>query len=469
MSQKVNHTETTPEDRLSWPKRFAYGSGNAALNYSVNAPKALVPPIFQMTLGLNPALVGIALAIPRVWDAFTDPLMGNISDNTRSRWGRRRPYIFIGAILTGLAFALFLWVPSGLSDAWLLAYLIGGMLLLYTCSTIFSVPWYSMLPELTPDHHERTRIAAVSSFMSKISGIAIQWSFAFTQLAIFSSTLHGARTIGILGGILIISMGIIPAIFSKEKFYKVARKQRKEKIIPAMKEALKNPNFLRLTAIQLFFLLGLMMTNSLGIYIMVYYAFEGNMASGSILTGWIGTANHIIGALSLPIVVWLSTRIGKRGAMAICMLCVIVGGAGYWFLLTPDHPYAFLLACLLFGPGLTCPFMLVPSMLTDVIDEDELKSGMRREALYSAVLNWINKLGVSSAFFVSGFILAISGFNEELGGDQAAGTFTAMRLMIVFLPAASILVSLLCLKFYTLSSERAYSIRAELEARRGKV
>lgn len=137
--------------------------------------------------------------------------------------------------------------------------------------------------------------------------------------------------------------------------------------------------------------------------------------------------------------------------------------------LTPEHPYAFLFATLLFGPGLTCPFMLVPSMLTDVIDEDELKSGMRREALYSAVLNWINKLGVSSAFFVSGFILAVSGFNEELGGNQTEETFTAMRLMIVFLPAASILVSLICLKFYTLSSKRAYSIRAELEARRGKV
>jgi GPH family glycoside/pentoside/hexuronide:cation symporter len=467
--KKLPHAETASEDKLSWGQRLAYGSGNAALNFSVNAPKALVPPIFQMTLGLNPALVGIALAIPRFWDAFTDPLMGSISDNTRTRWGRRRPFIFAGAILSGLAFAGFLAVPEGLSDPLLLAYLIGGMLILYTCSTVFGVPWYSMLPELTPDHHERTRISAVASFMSKLSGIAIQWSFAFTQMAIFTSTLVGARVLGLVGALIIISMGIIPAIFCREKFYKLARKQNKEKIIPAIKEALKNRNFRRLTGIQLFFLLGLMMTNSLGMYVMVYYAYAGDMVAGSVLTGWVGTANHIIGALSLPVVVWLSTHIGKRGAMAVCMICVLFGAAGYWFLLTPEHPYLFLITTLFYGPGLTCPFMLVPSMLTDVIDEDELKSGMRREALYGSVLQWINKLGVSTAFFFSGFILALSGFDETLGGSQSEGTFIAMRGMLVAIPAVCIIVSLWLLKQYSISGDRAYAIRSELEERRGKV
>lgn len=460
---------TAAEDRISVWQKLAYGSGNAANNFAVNAPKALVPPVFQMTLGLNPALVGIALAVPRLWDAFTDPLMGMISDNTRSRWGRRRPWVFAGAILAGLSFAGFWWVPAGLSGWMLFAFLLGMLLLLYTCTTVYAVPWYSMLPEMSPDYHERTRVAAFSSFMNKLSGIAVQWTFAFTQLTIFSSTLVGARALGLVGGVAIICIGIIPAIFCRERFYKVAQDQLKISILKALREALSNREFIKVASIQLFMLLGLMMTNSLGMYVVVYYAFDGDMASGSVLTGWVGTANHLMGAAALPVMAWLSTKIGKRGALGVSLGMALIGMLSYWFLLTPEHPYVFLLSTIFYGPGLTSPFMLIPSMLADVIDKDELDSGLRREALYSSVFHWINKVGVSLAFFMSGMVIAWSGFDEKLGGAQDEATFTSMRLMLALIPAASLSAGFFFLKRYRIDEDMAYEIREKLEARRGKV
>lgn len=421
-----------------------------------------------MHLGLSPALVGLALALPRVWDAFTDPVMGLISDNTRTRWGRRRPWIFLGAILTGLAFAGLWWIPGSLSGMPLFLFLLGMLLLLYTCVTVFSIPWFSLLPEMSADYHERTRVAAVSSFMNKLSGIGVQWTFAFTQIALFPSTLVGARALGIAGGAAIIALGVIPAVVCREKLYKVAQSQLKIPFLKAMKQALSNAEFLRLASVQLFMLLGLMMVNSLGMYVIVYYAFKGDMAAGSILTGWVGTANHAMGALSLPLFSLLSTRLGKRGALRIALTSAFLGMLSYWFLLTPEIPYLFLLTTLLYGPGLTSPFMLIPSMLSDVIDKDELHTGLRREALYTSVMGWIQKLSVSVAFLMSGAVIEWSGFDAELGGAQSEETFTTMRLMLTLIPAVSLSAGFVFLKKYSISENDAYKTRRELERRRGK-
>ena len=114
--------------------------------------------VLNLGLGMNPALVGLLGALPRLTDAITDPLMGYISDNTRSRWGRRRPYIFCGAILVGIVFALLWQLPDNRSENYYFWYFLIGSFLFYLAYTVFVTPWVALGYELTPDYHERTRL-----------------------------------------------------------------------------------------------------------------------------------------------------------------------------------------------------------------------------------------------------------------------------------------------------------------------
>jgi GPH family glycoside/pentoside/hexuronide:cation symporter len=113
----MQHYETAPEDRIPFRKKLVYGSGAFVNNLLADSIGRMVI-VLNLGLGMNPALAGLLAALPRLTDAITDPLMGYISDNTRTRWGRRRPYIFVGAIAVGIAFALLWQLPPGKSESW---------------------------------------------------------------------------------------------------------------------------------------------------------------------------------------------------------------------------------------------------------------------------------------------------------------------------------------------------------------
>ena len=149
------HYETRDEDRLSLVQKLVYGLGAFVNNLLAAAIGGMVI-VLNLGLGMNPALVGLLGALPRLTDALTDPLMGYISDHTRSRWGRRRPYIFVGAIAAGLIFALLWQLPVGKSENYYFWYFLVGSLFFYLAYTIFATPWVALGYELTPDYHERT-------------------------------------------------------------------------------------------------------------------------------------------------------------------------------------------------------------------------------------------------------------------------------------------------------------------------
>ena len=130
-------------------EKIAYGSGCLPMNAAVGSIKKLSGPIFNITLGMSPFRVGNVLLAARFWDAFTDPVMGWLTDNTKSRWGRRRPYLFVGAILCAIAYALILDVPTGLSPDELYLYFMLSSLGLYTCVTVLQVSYNSLGFELS--------------------------------------------------------------------------------------------------------------------------------------------------------------------------------------------------------------------------------------------------------------------------------------------------------------------------------
>lgn len=462
--------ETRPEDKVGFWEKTALGSGYLALFYGNAGVKSLAIPVYQMVLGVNPALLGLVLAIPRFWDALTDPLVGMISDNTHSRFGRRKPIIVLGALLQALAFGLIWMVPTGLSQGATVAYLVGTLILFYTCFSLFSVPLMSLTYEMTPDYQERTRVAAFGGFFGKIGELTYSWAFWAANLALFGSVIVGVRAVGwIIGLVVMGAIGVLPGLFVRERYFKKAVAQQKVRLRPAFRAAFSNRAFTVLIGLTICQVLAGMLASNLDYYLLVYNMCGGDIVEGTKWKGVLSTGYAILGIGMIYPVNWLANRHGKRTALTLIFGLVLLGAFGKWFLFTPGNPWKILLDPLLCGPVWTALNVLTPSMLADVCDDDELRHGLRREGLLGALFSWIQKTGYALAFFGSGVALTLVGFDSGLGGAQTPGTLLGMRLLLALSTAlwAVIAIGLLC--FYPLSQERAYEIRDELEARRGAV
>ncbi len=221
MSQETHH-ETAPEDRIPFAKKLIYGFGAFVNNILAAAIGGMII-VLNLGLGMNPALVGLLGALPRLTDAITDPLMGYISDNTRSRWGRRRPYIFVGAIFVGIIYALLWQLPVGKSESFYFWYFLSGSLIFYLAYTVYATPWVALGYELTPDYHERTRLMGVQNFIGNIAYMISPYFLAIMySKRLFVDVVEGAASLAIMIGVVVAAMGILPALFLRERFKEVA-------------------------------------------------------------------------------------------------------------------------------------------------------------------------------------------------------------------------------------------------------
>src|SRR4051794_40475079 len=237
--------ETREADKISLKEKLALGAGYLAKFYGDSGVKALTIPVYQMVLKVDPAVLGLVLAVPRLWDALTDPIVGMVSDNCRSRFGRRKPILVLGAILQALAFGAIWMVPSGLSQSATIGYLVVTLLIFYTCFSIFSVPLMSLTYEMTADYQERTRISAFGGFFGKIGELSYSWVFWAANLAIFGSVMHGMKVVGWTIAVCVMGLfGLIPALFVRERHFQQAAKQERVRFGPAIKAAFSNRAFL---------------------------------------------------------------------------------------------------------------------------------------------------------------------------------------------------------------------------------
>jgi GPH family glycoside/pentoside/hexuronide:cation symporter len=478
----MNHYQTAPADRIPFHLKVVYGLG-AFVNNLLAAAGGGMMIVLNLGLGMNPALVGLLGALPRLWDAFIDPVMGYISDNTRTRWGRRRPYIFIGAIAVGIVFALLWQLPPGKSEAFYFWYFLVGSLLFYLAYTVFAAPWVGLGYELTPDYNERTRLMGVQNFIGQLAYVIAPWFLLIMQSErFFDGMVDGAAGLAIVIGICVMAIGVLPAIFLRERVTvavaagSVAAQKRAggssllgsiAGFLHGFKVTLKSRPFLNLCAAAFLVFNGFILISSLQSYVIIYYVFGGDMVRGAEFAGYAGTAGAIASFCVIVIVTWLGTRLGKKRTFYVAIGISMLGYAMKWVCYDPELPWLLLLPAPLLAFGLGGLFTLIPSMIADVVDLDELQTRERREGMYGAVFWWVIKLGMAAALAGGGFLLNATGFDVALAGNQSDQAIFLMRLFDSAVPFVASGLAIWAIAKFPITEERAHQVRLELEARRG--
>ncbi|MBM4116708.1 MFS transporter [bacterium] len=481
-----SHARTAPEDRIRFSQRLAYGAG-AFVNNILAAASGGMMIVLNLGLGMNPALVGLLGALPRLTDAITDPIMGFISDNTRSRWGRRRPYIFWGAISAALIFALLWQLPRGHSDTFYFIFFLTGSILFYGGYTVFATPWVALGYELTPDYHERTRLMGTQNFIGQYAYIISPWFLWFmTNTVLFRDQVAGAAGLAILVGLVAAGLGVLPAIFLRERMQDLAAREAAAARAAALAGGesasyrgvggffrsfgitLSSRPFQKLCLATFLVFNGFILISSFQYYVIIYYVCGGDQALGAKYAGYAGTVGGLCTFGVVALIAWLGTKVGKRRAFFVSTGISMLGYALKWICYNPEQPLLVLLPAPLLAFGLGGLFTLVPAMVADVVDTDELKTHQRREGMYGSIFWFMVKLGMAAALAGGGYLLNATGFDVALGGAQASRTITLMRLCDAGIPVIASAIAIWAVAAYPITEQTANRVRRELEERRGR-
>jgi GPH family glycoside/pentoside/hexuronide:cation symporter len=474
---KLNFVQSNipDKDRVPFWQKVAYGLGGPVEMTATGIPQQNLTAVFNIAMGMNPAMLGLVLMLWRVWDAVSDQVMGNISDNARTHWGRRRPFIVVGAILTGLTMPVIWWMPHGIQEWMMFAWLLLGGFAFYTCFSIWAMPYYSLQLEMTPDYNERTNTTAYRAYAQQIAQLAAGWILALAALPIFSRLPggkpdlgNGMRYISLGLAIVTIVLGVLPGIFVKERYYATeTSKQAKEPLLRGLKQTLSTMPFLWILCIVFTKTFGFALVGTLGFYLNAYYVCRGNLFLATTISGAIGTSLFAPNLLAIPLCTWIANHWDKRTLLYVIATSGLVGSLSVYLFVTPVHPWLQVIPPLFMGPLGIGLWLIIPSMQADVVDYDELMEGKRREGSFSAVFSWIFKATSALAGGLSGMLLILTGFNINAGANQPPHVLENLKLFYIWVPVIFLVFCLFAIGHYPLTRDRMREIRSQLEARRG--
>ncbi len=468
------------DERVPFVQKAAFGSGHFVLNL---LPGALgVFMFFLLTaFGMDPFLAGLLGGLPRIFDALSDPIMGFISDNTNSRWGRRRPYVFIGAILSGIFFVLLWQLDETNSVTYNFWYFLIMSMVFLVGNTMFATPLIGLGYEMTDNYNERTRLMAFSQTIGQIAWMIVPWFWVLVANPnLFESQAVGVRQLSIMVGAACILLGLLPAIFCRG--IDSDKIQNREElsfrtIFSNLKTLLngivliaKNKPFARLCGATFLVFNGFQMVASFSFFIIVFYMFNGDYGLAGNWPAWFSTITAITTAfLVIPIVSKISDFAGKRNAFIISTALSIIGYILKWWGFNPANPWLMFMPIPFMAFGLGGLFTLMLSMTADVCDLDELKNGMpRKEGTFGAIYWWMVKVGQALALVLGGLVLSLVGFDQN-AATQTVQTMTQLRLADIIIPAVTAAMAIWVMWGYDLTEEKAEQIKKELVRRRGEL
>jgi GPH family glycoside/pentoside/hexuronide:cation symporter len=465
--------------------------------------------VFALYLGVRPGLVGIVMILNRLFDGMSDPLFGWLSDNTRTRFGRRRPFMLVGAVVAGLGLPLAVAVTPGWGETHLFGHSIPNYFWFMLASSAvylplvscFNMPYSSLGYELTPNYNERTSVFSFKNIIQKVPELGLFFCGQFVSMSVwvgatygnvwtrlrllFTTTsawsaagadakpnlLLGSQVFCALAGIIMAVAGLTCFLLVRERYYDkvVSSRQSKISIKEALWETLHCQPFRMQVLINITYSMGLSMVGTLGYTITLYYVCRGNLSVGNQWNFYMGVAGMVLGFLGVPTVQLVAGRLGKRLGMICVLWATIAVFLAAWWLYTPAVVWLQIFATGLIaftGAGF---WVLKDSMTADVVDYDELKGGRRREGAFASSNSWIIKFGMAIGAGISFFILDWVGFDSKLGGNQTEHTLFMVRFLFSGLPVAGLLLALLAMARFPLTPAKMAEIRQQLEARRGTV
>jgi GPH family glycoside/pentoside/hexuronide:cation symporter len=451
----MNHTA---DSRLPVKTKLLFSTGDL----STSIPLAILM-FFQLyfltdVAGLRPSYAGWAIGVSRLWDAVNDPLIGLISDRLRTPWGRRRVLLLFGAVPLGLFFML-MWMIPALDQFWLAVYYAITFILFDTAFTVVHVGYNALTPEMTADYDER----------SSLNGYRMVFSIAGTLGAIILATVLGWRITDprLLFLILGVGLGLVSMIPPLIVF-SITRERPSDKLpksLPfgqALKQTLGNYPFRMVMGLYLLSWTTASILAAVLIYFSNYYLGVPEQANYFVLTAQ-GSA-----ILFIPVVVMLSRRLDKRRAFIIGSLTWMLVLLGISALQADQVSLAYLLAALA-GFGIATAYVVPWSMVPDVVEYDEVRSGQRREGSYYSFASFFQKLATGVALWAMAQALALTGYITPDPGSplpvQPEAAVSAIRIFTGLVPAVLLLLAMIFAWKYPITRETHQSTLQELAER----
>jgi GPH family glycoside/pentoside/hexuronide:cation symporter len=437
-------------DRLPFRRLLAYGGPVLALQFPVFWIQFFFLKFSTDVLLVAPATVGALFAASRIWDAVSDPLAGYWSDRTRSRLGRRRPWMLLALPPLAVGFWMLWSPPASLSAQATVLWVALSLFVFYTAFTAYAVPHLSLGAELTGAHHERNRIFAVSHVAFIVGMMA---AFAAIQVVAVADDPRTATSRLAAGVAVVMVVGLLaPPLLLREP----AAHQGRGPAHPyrAIRDVLRNPHARLLLGVWFLENLG---AGALGI--LSPYAVEYIVGRPDLI-GVIPAFFVIAGVASVPLWLRLARRMGKRDAWVLAMVGMSLSFGATVFVGEGD--LVWLSACLILG-GLSygCGGVIGPSVLADVIDWDEAQSGERKEGAYAAAWGFSWKVAGAVIIAGTGAALQASGFEPNV--DQPASAQWTLRALFAGTPFLTFGIGAWLFRRYAITEAEHDAIRARLD------
>lgn len=413
--------EAPEQRRVSLSTKLAYGVGTIAYGVKDNGFSTFLLLFYNQVVGLPAQLVGLAIMGALVFDAFVDPLIGHWSDNTRSRWGRRHPFMYAAALPVG-ALYLLLWNPPEAGQTGTLIYLVVTAILIRTALSCYEVPSSALAPELTSDYDERTSIVSYRNLFAWIGGMGmLLLTFGVflaptAQYPVGQLNPQGYHHYAIVAAIVMVVAILVSALGTHREIARLPKATPDRVTLRQTLGALRNRSFLVLMVAGMFGYIGLYLGFALTTYL---YTFMWRLAASALVVYTVATMLGVV--LAFIIAPRVSRAMGKRNAaMAFLLLSIPIASAPY--LLRPLGLFfangdPALLPVLLAGTTVATAlsvgvFILFESMVSDVVEESQARSGKRSEGAFFAGLFFMKKAVAGLAIFLSGALLGLVGFPE---------------------------------------------------------
>ncbi len=443
--------------KLSVGVKLGYGAADFGGNLFFTATAFVLMNYLTDVVGLAAALAGIALMVGRIWDAFYDPIIGYISDRTKTKMGRRRPFMLGGAIPLFIAMIIMFTNPSlvigsGISQSVLFVYTMVVYIILCTTYSTVNIPYSSLGPELTTDYHERTSLNGYRFGFAGI-GTLLGAGLALPIVAMAPDKNLGFVLMGtIFGAVLLVST--LTTVFSVKESDAV-RPAQSMGFWKTYTEVFKNKPYLFILMSYILHILAITIASAIVIYYFKYILGAEDMTTYAMLI-LIGVA-----ILFIPVSVAMSKKIGKKLVYGIGFLIMAVG-LMVLFIIGHTMGVAFNLIMMAFmGIGMGFLYAMPYAIVADAIEYDYLRTGERREGAFFGIWTWGLKIGQALAAFIMGLTLEAMGYVANLM-PQAASAQLGIRLFLGPISAGIFVLAAVVLYFYPITEKRYKEILADI-------